>query len=118
MKMANETKANPITSATSNKARPEAQVWLNVGLTVGDNFESPFTGIPIDTAELKRFANNAKPELEAHRNLFAAIQAMAGQLQAGESKTIKLECQLYRREDKAEPVQDAAGIDAIIAALS
>lgn len=109
---------------TNNTQRPEAEVWLNVGLLNHDvaegeapRLEAPFMGIPIDTAELKRFANNTKPEFEMHRNLFHAIQKMAESLAPGEAKIIKLDVEIRRRQEQAEAVSNDKSVDMLMASL-
>ena len=113
-----------VQNQTNNNNQPQSEVWLNVGLLnhdVGEGqeprLEAPFMGIPVDTAELKRFANNTKPEFEMHRNLYNAIQKLAEGLAPGEAKMIKLDVEIRRRQEQAAPVNNSLSVDMLMASL-
>jgi hypothetical protein len=100
-------------AAAGNK--PKAQYWLNVGYSVDvqteagveQRFVSLPTGIPLDTQEVlpTNSSNVDFAQFQAARNdLHDQIMALAGDLEPGEERTLKLEIQL-RRVKVDKPVE-------------
>lgn len=117
--------------AANNTQRPQAEIFLNVGITVqlpneeGEMVDTflplPF-GLPLDTMnELVIRGNNAQwNEQAAVRNeLLKALVKMGESLEAGSGTELpKLQVQLYRRKAQEEHIASNNAMSQILAALS
>lgn len=117
--------------ATNNTQRPQAEIFLNVGITVQlpneegemvDTFLSLPFGLPLDTMnELVIRGNNTQwNEQAAVRNeLLKALVKMGESLEAGSGTELpKLQVQLYRRKAQEEHIASNNAMSQILAALS
>lgn len=98
---------------TAQNAKPKAKLWLNIGYTAAgagregeDMFVSLPVGIPLDTTEplQVRGSGDYREFLSARNDLLAQIMAVAGALQPGEERKLKLEIQLRHVADEAAPI--------------
>lgn len=106
-------------------ARPQADVFANIGLTVELNGEPVFLslpfGLPLDTmSKLIIRGNNEEWNEQAQvRNEFLdSLVEMANGLEPGEGKVItKLEVQIYRRKEQQETATNSALLGQVLSAL-
>lgn len=117
--------------ATNNTQRPQAEIFLNVGITVqlpneeGEMVDTflplPF-GLPLDTMnELVIRGNNAQwnEQAAARNELLKALVKMGESLEAGSGTELpKLQVQLYRRKAQEEHIASNNAMSQILAALS
>lgn len=117
--------------ATNNTQRPQAEIFLNVGITVQlpneegemvDTFLSLPFGLPLDTMnELVIRGNNAQwnEQAAARNELLKALVKMGESLEAGSGTELpKLQVQLYRRKAQEEHIASNNAMSQILAALS
>lgn len=117
--------------AANNTQRPQAEIFLNVGITVqlpneeGEMVDTflplPF-GLPLDTMnELVIRGNNAQwnEQAAARNELLKALVKMGESLEAGSGTELpKLQVQLYRRKAQEEHIASNNAMSQILAALS
>lgn len=112
-------------------ARPQAEIFINVGITVQmpneegemvDTFLSLPFGLPLDTMnELIIRGNNAQwnEQAAARNELLKALVKMGESLDAGTGSELpKLQVQLYRRKAQEEHVASNNAMAQILSALS
>lgn len=117
--------------ATNNTQRPQAEIFLNVGITVQlpneegemvDTFLSLPFGLPLDTMnELVIRGNNTQwnEQAAARNELLKALVKMGESLEAGSGTELpKLQVQLYRRKAQEEHIASNNAMSQILAALS
>ncbi|AIX12365.1 single-strand DNA-binding protein [Escherichia phage Pollock] len=117
--------------ATNNTQRPQAEIFLNVGITVQlpneegemvDTFLSLPFGLPLDTMnELVIRGSNAQwnGQAAARNELLKALMKMGESLEAGSGTELpKLQVQLYRRKAQEEHIASNNAMSQILAALS
>lgn len=117
--------------AANNTQRSQAEIFLNVGITVqlpneeGEMVDTflplPF-GLPLDTMnELVIRGNNAQwnEQAAARNELLKALVKMGESLEAGSGTELpKLQVQLYRRKAQEEHIASNNAMSQILAALS
>ena len=112
-------------------ARPQAEIFINVGITVQmpneegemvDTFLSLPFGLPLDNMnELIIRGNNAQwnEQAAARNELLKALVKMGESLDAGTGSELpKLQVQLYRRKAQEEHVASNNAMAQILSALS
>ena len=113
----NKVFGNKKTTTAPTTDRPKAAYWLNIGYetdVVDEAGEHKFVslpmGIPVDTQETLS-TNSRSPEFaafqSARNDLVDQIMALAGQLEAGESRILNLQIQLRRVNEEAAPIANA-----------
>ena len=95
-----------------SQQRPQAQVYLNVGLTSvtpeGETrFDSPFGGVPVDNVDIPKWALR-DPKYKNFVKLFHALQAAGEKLAPGEARMLNLEVELRRRAEDVEDTSDVS----------
>lgn len=112
--------STPAGSAMGKGERPQAEIYLNIGLTIQvpnsetgemeDVFLSLPYGLPVDTMnELVIRGNNAEwnQTAAARNDLLKALVQMGQSLEAGTGKAMaNLEVQLYKRNEQKEAHAD------------
>ena len=103
-------------SQNTKEERPKSQFWLNIGYVAEgageegeDRFVSLPAGIPLDTQEHvpTNSRNKDFAEFQAARNdLFDQIMALAGKLEPGEERLLKLQIQLRRVNEEQAVATD------------
>ena len=102
-------------------------LWINPGVyQAGEEGEEPVfvrlpRGIAISDLKPRKVYENMNPEFAAQvtlmNQMISAIQQKALQLEEGESVSINLECQLYRRQEEAKVAPEPEDSANLAAAL-